>query len=204
VGTYATSVTLNVAGDGFLADHAGWLLALGTVDEARYPRLLFRLNAAAGIAAAIAALDLGDLVRITDLPAWLPPDDVDALVQGTVETLGSHMRDIELATAPASPYNVAVYDTDRYDTAGSELDIGVNSTHTALAVEVTVEPLWTTDDAETPFDIYVGGERMTVTDIAAAVLGVHVFTVTRSVNGVVKAHDAGTPVRLWTPARLAL
>jgi hypothetical protein len=210
VGTYDTSVTLNLAGDADLAQHAAWLLALGTVDEARYPRLAFRLNAVPGIADDIAGLDLGDLVRITDLPSWLPPDDVDALVQGTVETLGSHMRDIELVTAPASPFDVAVFgDTvgdgpDRYDTAGSELDIGITSTWGFLAVEVTVGPLWTTDDDETPFDIAVGGERMTVTDIAAAAGGVHVFTVTRSVNGVVKAHDAGTPVRLWTTPRYAL
>lgn len=210
VGTYDTDVTVNAAGDGFLPDHAGWLLNLGTVDEARFPRLPFRLNAIPDIAADVAALDLGDLVRITGLPSWLPPDDVDVLVQGTVETLGSHMRDVDLVTAPASPYRVGVYsgtagpDPSKYDTAGSELNEALDTVETGVDVLVTVGPLWTTDDAETPFDVYVGGERMTVTDIAAAVADVHTFTVVRSVNGVVKAHAAGTAVRLWNPARYAL
>jgi hypothetical protein len=208
VGTYDTSVTLNLAGDGDLTHHAAWLLALGTVDEARYPRLAFRLNAVPGIADDLAGLDLGDLVRITDLPSWLPPDDVDALVQGTVETLESHMRDIELTTAPASPYDVAVFgDTvgdgpDRFDTAGSELDEALDTTETGVDVAVA-GPLWTTDDAEYPFDVYVGGERMTVSDITGS-SSPQTFTVTRSVNGVVKSHAAGTAVRLWKPARFAL
>jgi hypothetical protein len=64
--------------------------------------------------------------------------------------------------------------------------------------------VWTTDSAEFPFDIYVGGERMTVSAIGAAISELQTFTVTRSVNGVVKEHAIGTPVRLWTPARLAL
>jgi hypothetical protein len=204
VGTYDTSADLNVAGDGFLPDHAGWLLALGTVDETRYPRLPFNLNATPAIAAAVAALDLGDVVRITDLPAWLPPDDVDVMVQGSVEVLHAVIRTIDVTTAPATPYDVAVYDADRYDTAGSELNEALDTTETGVDVLTTVEPVWTTDSAEFPFDIYVGGERMTVSAIGAAISELQTFTVTRSVNGVVKEHAIGTPVRLWTPARLAL
>jgi hypothetical protein len=210
VGTYDTTVTVNAAGDGFLPDHAGWLLGLGTVDEARYPRLPFRLNAVPSIAADVAGLDLGDMVRITDLPSWLPPDDVDVLVVGTIETLESHMRDIELVTAPAAPYRVAVYgdtpgdDPSKYDTAGSELDEALDTTETGVDVLTTVGPVWTTDGAEVPFDVYVGGERMTVSAIGADTANVQTFTVTRSVNGVVKSHDAGTPVRLWNSARYGL
>jgi hypothetical protein len=215
VGTYDTSVTVNAAGDGFLADHAGWLLGLGTVDEARYPRLPFRLNAVPGIAADIAALDLGAMVRITDLPSWLPPDDVDVLVVGTIETLESHMRDIELVTAPAAPYRVGIYgdtvgdDPSKYDTAGTirPLDFSaITTTQTAITFETLIGPPWTQDDDEFPFDIYVGGERMTVTDITGTGGGPleQSFTVTRSVNGVVKGHDPGTPVRLWNPARYGL
>jgi hypothetical protein len=210
VGTYDTSVTVNAAGDGFLANHAGWLLGLGAVDEARYPRLAFRLAAVPSIAADIAALDLGDLVRITDLPAWLPPDDVDALVQGTVETLESHMRDIGLVTAPASPYRVGVYgdtpgdDPSKYDTAGTELRDAETSGSTAFVFRTLVGPVWTDVDAEDGFDVYIGGERMTVTNIGAPSGSDQAVTVVRSVNGVVKAHAAGTPVRLWAPARYAL
>jgi hypothetical protein len=214
VGPYDTSVTVNTAGDGFLHDHAGWLLNLGTVDEARFPRLSFRLNAVPGIAADIAGLELGDLVRITDLPSWLPPDDVDVLIQGTEETLGSHMRDIDVTTAPAAPYTVAEYeeaagDATKCDTASTIRGMAfatINTTQTVITFETLIGPPWTQDDDEFPFDIYVGGERMTVTDIAGTGGGAYQqsFTVTRSVNGVVKSHAPGTAVRLWDQARVAL
>jgi hypothetical protein len=68
----------------------------------------------------------------------------------------------------------------------------------------TVGPLWTTDAAEMPFDVDIGGERVTVTNIGAPSGSDQAVTVSRSVNGVVKAHDAGTPVRLWNPARYGL
>jgi hypothetical protein len=64
--------------------------------------------------------------------------------------------------------------------------------------------VWTTDGAEVPFDVYVGGERMTVSAIGADTANVQTFTVTRSVNGVVKSHDAGSPIRLWNSARYGL
>ena len=49
----------------------------------------------------------------------------------------------------------------------------------------------------------VGGERVTVTNITGA-SSPQTFTVTRSVNGVVKAHTSGTDVRLWDTPRWAL
>jgi hypothetical protein len=48
------------------------------------------------------------------------------------------------------------------------------------------------------FDITVGGERMTVTNIAGG-SSPQTFTVTRSVNGVSKTHLVNTPVRLFQP-----
>lgn len=60
-----------------------------------------------------------------------------------------------------------------------------------------------------PFDIEVGGERMTVSAITGTGL-TQSFSVTRSVNGVTKSHDKDTTVtrlkrvRLWRPARVSL
>ncbi|MGH9252751.1 MAG: hypothetical protein ACRD0W_25025, partial [Acidimicrobiales bacterium] len=214
VGTYDSSVTVNVAGDGFLSQHASWLLALGTIDEARYPRLAFGLHtpplvADAALAAALAAADLGDLLTLSNLPAWLPPDDVAALAVGMTEVLDSFTWDLELVTEPASVYTVGVYASaadpagSKYDTDGCELASAIPATG-SFSVTTTRGPLWTADNAEDGFDIYVGGERMTVTDIGAPSGSIQQFTVIRSVNGVVKPHPAGTPVRLWQPARIAL
>ncbi|MGH6690703.1 MAG: hypothetical protein ACREF4_08500 [Gammaproteobacteria bacterium] len=214
VGTYDHEAIMNVFADGILADHASWLLALGTVDEARYPRLIFGLHTPPvigdpALAAALAALEQGDLMRVTGLPPWLPPDAPAALAVGMTETLAPFSRDLEVTTVPASVYTVGVYASaadpagSKYDTDGSQLASAIPATG-SFSVSTTRGPLWTVDDAEDGFDIYVGGERMTVTDIGAPSGSIQQFTVIRSVNGVVKGHPIGTPVRLWQPARIAL
>lgn len=56
---------------------------------------------------------------------------------------------------------------------------------------------------EFPFDLLVGGERITVTAISGTA-SPQAATVTRSVNGVVKSHSSGADVVLADPAVLAL
>lgn len=70
-----------------------------------------------------------------------------------------------------------------------------------IVVDTPTGPLWGDDDQ--PYDIYVAGERMTVTAVAGT-SSPQLFTVTRSVNGVVKALVAGDEVRLFKPAIYAL
>lgn len=79
----------------------------------------------------------------------------------------------------------------------------VDSSATSLSVATTSGPLWTTDAGEFPFDLMVGGERMTVTAITGTT-SPQTFAVTRSVNGIVKDHPAGTAVELFAPAYRAL
>ena len=64
-------------------------------------------------------------------------------------------------------------------------------------------PLWTTSAGDFPFDINIGGEQITVTNITGA-SSPQTFTVTRSVNGVVKAQSSGADVRLFFPMILAV
>jgi hypothetical protein len=67
----------------------------------------------------------------------------------------------------------------------------------------STSPLWTTASGDVPFDIAVGGERMTVTAVSGT-SSPQTFTVTRHVNGVTKAHTAGEDVRLWFPPIYAM
>jgi hypothetical protein len=62
---------------------------------------------------------------------------------------------------------------------------------------------WTTTAGDFPFDVTIGGEQMTVTNITGA-SAPQAWTVTRSVNGIVKAHTAGDPISLTHPAIVAL
>lgn len=212
VGVYDRgAVEVNVEADSQLLDVAGWVAHLGTWDEPRWPSVPVLLAAPAVLAddeltADLLALDTGDLLTITGPPAWLPPDDIATMVQATRAELDQSVPAIAFTTTPAGPYTVAVLDSDtlgKLDTAGAELASGVDDDDTSLSVATTSGALWTVDAAEVPFDVRVGGERVTVTAVAGA-SSPQTFTVTRSVNGVVKAHDAGAVVSLWTPARAAL
>lgn len=212
VGTYDSSHTLSLAGDGkMIDDQAGWLLHMGTVDEDRFPRLSVNLTRWPSLAAAVTALRIGDRIAVNDLPPHLSVDPLSLIVEGWTETLGNATpRVITFNVAPESPYRVLVYQSGlgstphRYDSEGSTLSSGITATATSLSVAVaTGHPLWTTDDADDGFDIGIGGERMTVTDISGGA-SPQTFTVVRSVNGVVKAHSAGAQVRLWQPPTIAL
>ncbi|GAA5056481.1 hypothetical protein [Streptomyces similanensis] len=94
----------------------------------------------------------------------------------------------------------------RADTDGSTLAAAAGPTDATLSVKVSVGMPWITtaaNESEFPFDVVVGGERMTVTKIVGA-SSPQTFTVVRSVNSVRKAQAAGTPVNLAEPAVVAL
>jgi hypothetical protein len=201
VGRYTDDVTINVQSDEQLEDQAGWRSHVGTVDEARYPSVAVNLGSAAMLAnptaaAGMVGADIGDLVRITNPPAGLPPDDIDVIVQGTKETLTAFERRIEATCSPGGAWTTAVWDASvsRWDTAGASLSSAVTSTGTTLVVDTTSGPTWSTTSV--PYDVEVAGEQMTVTAVGGT-SSPQTITVTRSVNGVVKAQAAGALVRLW-------
>ena len=206
VGRYDEQVELNAYRDVQLDALAGWRLHLGTIDEARYPTVRVNLAATPHLIPAVLATDVRSLIRLTNLPAWMPPGDVDLIVEGYREQIGPYEWVVEYACAPGSAWNLAhvedaVY--GRVDTDGSELAAPITEADTSISVAVTDGPAWVTDPAELPFDIEVGGEVMTVTAISGS-SSPQTFTVIRSANGIAKAHAAGTPVRLANPAIVAL
>jgi len=207
VGRYDTQVTENLASDGQLGDAAGWRLHLGTVDEPRYPVITEELARpeVAAILADIQAADIGDRVQVANTPAWLPPGGIDQLAAGFTETIGTFLFTAGQNTIPASPYDIGIVEDAVFghaDTDESRLHLGCSSTATAISVTVVSGPLWTTDSAEMPFDVTVGGEEMTVTAISGS--GPQTFTVTRAVNGVAKAHSAGDDLSLAHPAIVSI
>ncbi|MFJ5804874.1 hypothetical protein [Streptomyces sp. NPDC093093] len=199
VGTYDDSQTLSLATDAQTDQIAGHLLHIGTWGEARYPTVHIDLAAAPHLIPAILELDIGDRIQIINPPSWLPPGPIDLIVEGYTETIGHpNDWDIVLSCSPAGPWTVAVVDdltTGRADTDGSTLASAVNSTATSLSVATVGAPLWSTSGSDLPVDIEVGGEVMRVTAISGA-SSPQTFTVTRSVNTVVKAQSSGADVRL--------
>jgi hypothetical protein len=212
VGRYATEATLNLATDERLPSVAGWLALTSSWDQDRYPDLTVALHRARLLAAddlfgAVAGLNLGDTAVLADLPAWMPPDDVPQIIQGYREQLSRFLWEIEFNCTPGGPYQAAaILDNDiptpRLDATGHTIGSSITTTGTSLSLVTPADSaLWVTSadlPADFPIAITVGGEVMSLTAVTGT-SSPQTGTVTRSVNGVVKAHDAGTLVRLDHP-----
>jgi hypothetical protein len=212
VGRYDAAVTLNLAGDVQVPDAATWLLHMGTVDEARYPTIPINLTKLAGkysaaLDRAALSVDIDDRVTIDNPPKWMDPAKISQIARGyTEEIVGGFIHTLTFNASPESPYQVLVLDSPslgKIDSSSSTVAApGLTTTGTSLIVASTAE-LWTTDPAQMPIPITVAGEDMTVTAITSAT-SPQTFTVTRSVNGVVKTHSAGEQVHLTRDATIAL
>lgn len=203
IDVYDTSVEVNLASDGLLLDQAWWRLALGTVDEARYPDLSVDLDGKPALIPTMLDVGVDDLVHIMNASGVGIYNTIKQLVRGYSETWTNHRGVFRINATPYAPYDVEVLDSDyRLDSGTSKLTSNPTSTATSISV-TTTNPfdLWTTTDF--PFDITVAGETMRVTNITGA-SSPQTFTVTRSINGVVKAHTANTEVHVLNPFRLGL
>ncbi|MGW1814065.1 hypothetical protein ACWCQM_10965 [Streptomyces sp. NPDC002125] len=209
VGTYDDSITLSLETDGQAQEIAEWALHVGTWDEARYKQLRILLHKHPTLIPAVTGLDVGSVIRITDVPAYLPPGPIDLMVEGYREDVTGLTWEMTFACSPAALWTVGVVEDrvlGRADTDGSELASSVTSSATSLSVAVTDGPLWITTATrplEFPLSVTCGGEELTVTAISG-VTSPQTFTVSRAANGIAKSHAAGTPLSLTHPMRAAL
>lgn len=181
VGVYGDDVTLNLASTaaGDLRSQAAWRVHLGTVDEPRYPSISVNLAHSTftdnpALKQAVLRLRQGDRIQIQNPPVWLPPGSIDQIILGFEEQITNFEHHVTFVCAPASPYNLGILDDlilGRIDTDGSVLAADATSTATTITVSPATGQtgLWTTDTADFPFDIRVGGEVMTVTAITGGV-----------------------------------
>lgn len=220
VGRYKDEVTVNVQTDAQLPVVASWLLHLGTLDEARFPSIKVNLAnpdvVAAALEASVLAIDIGDQFIVHDAAAANFYDDITVVAQGYNERLNRFEHEITFNCAPGSSYEVISLDDvgsriGGSPTYGTYLTAALNTTATSLTV-ITGEgsgafresELWTTT-GPFPIPLMMGGEEITLTAVVGAVPGAtQTFTVTRSVNGVVKSHPITTQIRLKRRAVWAL
>lgn len=213
-GYYSKPVAVNLWLPQDLRQDAEFRTALGTVDEDRITTLTLDLAGNPSLIPAWLACDIGSRIQVTNAAALYTPDPIDLIIEGYQETISSTDWKVSLYTSSATPWNAWILETgtgnqSRLDSSSSTLATGVNSSATSLSVATTdALDLWTTLAGDFPFDIGIGGERMTVTNITGS-SSPQTFTVTRHVNGVVKAQPAtlnGVPQRvgLWNPSALAL
>jgi hypothetical protein len=214
VGIADEQVTLNLYRDYDIIDQAAWRTALGTVDEERYPAVVIELHrdkvrvSNPTLYNQLLSLDVGDQITLADLDATGIYDNPDQVVIGYERRLTRFTHTLVLTCRPASPLKILTLNANaRLDSGSSTLNSSLTTTATTVSVATSnVFDLWATtasNPGEFPFDIIVGGERMTVTACTSAT-SPQSFTVTRSVNAVVKAHSAGAEVHVFEPFRLGL
>lgn len=206
--------TVNIDSDTPLISHAAWLVSLGTVDGFRFPTItLDLLNAPSRAADLLLATAAGPGFRLTvnnpHTPnADLPNDPIDVIVEGWTEQTTADTWRIVFNCSPYAPNAIAtVGDTvGRVDSTSATTGTTWTTTVTGSKfVAMDVSAAWTTDGGDVPFDINIGGERITISAIGAWAGGGQNFTVSaRSVNGVVKTHAVGEAVSVWTDLTIGL
>lgn len=209
----------NTGSDDQLQDIADRIQFTSNWDEPRIPQLtveMMRPEITTSIARDILALNLGSGVSLTALPSFLFPDAANMLVLGYAETIGHTTWTLVFNSTPRGPFVYArVYvpeENPRLDADQSTLNADITNSATSLVIKTPQSPYplkWvdsTNYAAEFPFPIVIGGEVMTLTACTVGSASgsdwLQTATVTRSVNGVVKAQTAGSTVRLASPTYL--
>lgn len=193
IGVYDEERTYNAYTDSQLEPLAGWRTHVGTWDEARFPQVHVKLHAPAFSASAsltgqAAAVDVGDYLSVTNPPAWLPPDDIELIAQGSAEFLAQYDWDITWNCTPAGPYKVFVLDSATLGRLDGDhaLHSAVTTTATSWDVATISGPVMTTVDADDGWQWMAEGELVTVTDVAASTIAFGtVGTATHAVNAAV-------------------
>lgn len=202
------SPTPNVETDDQLIEDAGWTVWTGTQPGPRYDAIGLVGHGPAGvaIAAQLAALAIGNRIRVADadLPAQHPPGDLDQLIVGSAETIDAVEWILAPRTVPYSTYLVGVLaddvgDTDPFmgwlESDSCLLNAGANASATSW--QVNSMPLWTTVADDFPTPMVIGGEPITVTNVTG-VANPQTWTVTRSAT-LAKTHDTDEQIELVRP-----
>ncbi|AYF29316.1 hypothetical protein CSH63_17960 [Micromonospora tulbaghiae] len=204
-GRYQIEVDKNTAGDWVLADHAAWLVRLGTwryLRETSFPIDLLRNP---HLIDAWLSCGVGSRILRINPPAQ-HGDPLDRLVEGWSETLGVQTWLVQVTPSPAAPWDVGVVGASREGADGTILNAAVATASQAsfdLKSTASNGP-WTTDPADFPLRVQVGGEVMELSSISGAGLVQTAVVSQRGVNGVARAWPAGTPVDVYQAAVVAL
>lgn len=201
------STTVNVYSDTQTAQVAAWLVDRDTATEDYWTGITLRFSRTPDLIPGWTSLPFGSRMTISNPPSQADPGNVDVVLEGWSERWDTVNWQAVINTSPASVYKVGVFDDPglgRLDSGTSTLTADVDSSTTSLSVTTTDSgDLWSTTASDYPINIVVGGEVMTLTAVSGA-SSPQTFTVTRSVNGIVKAQLATSPVHPERPARVAL
>lgn len=167
------SMTVNVETDLQLPDLASWVLDESSPRTMRVPSLRVELGKNSGtLIDTWCSVQEGDLLAFDTVPPHWPDVEIRQIMDGYTEEISRHNWDVRINGTSADIYDVGVREDPVLgirDTGGSVLFADFDAgTDTTLTVATTAGPLWAPTAATNsalPFDIDVGGFRMTCTDI---------------------------------------
>lgn len=202
VGTYDIEPSRNLYSDDQLEAAAGYEVFQGTWDELRYPSVQVNLSRSVYVSnashtAAVRRLDLFSPILLSNLPTWLPPDDVSLLIIGYTETLLNRQQTFDWTTRPYGPFgqlnNLTGSTTSKQRAAASNSSVntGFNAAATSISIKTPTGKLWGSTAKKPgnfPLDIMIGGERMTVSGITGTSSPQTFAISARGVNGFNAAH----------------
>lgn len=175
VGVYDDGPQVSLESDAVLPDQAGYRLLQGTVDQPRFPELPVNLGTPAvradeSLTRALIDLDLWRRVQVSGAAEADLYDTVDLLTAGLTIKLNRFEHTITANCVPYDPYRILTLDADDesavLDLDGSTLAEDLDTTETGVDVAVAGPVLWSTDAADYPLALDVGGERMTASACA--------------------------------------
>lgn len=218
VGKVPATAKVNVESDAHLGDVGGWVRALGTTPEVRFPRVTVDLAARELTtgpdptlpARQVLNLHPGDRLIVTGMAASDRYQDLDQLVRGGREVFRDvYGHQVTLNTSPYEKYKSGIYGDSavpgsRYDGAVTTLDAQLTSGTTgARNVTTSAGPIWTVAAGAFPLDVVIGGERITLSGVTGAGAAQVMTISARNANGLPvaggKTHPAGTRVYLYSP-----
>ncbi|WP_431728573.1 hypothetical protein [Verrucosispora sp. TAA-831] len=206
-GVYSDEIELNLAEDDRLGDHASWREHLHSTRRLEEATIPIDLAANPSLIDAWLSCDIGALIRRNNLPAQHHPRAVDVLAMGWQEQMGPNGWEVQVTPAAAEPWDVAVAGGPYKAVAEATTLAGGGLNATALTFALTTATgfwRWTTNPADFPLDVFVGGEQMTLSGITGTSNNQTATVAARGVNGIQRAWPAGTPLTVARRAVAAL
>lgn len=216
VGRYDDSLTTDVIADAALIQYAAWMVHQGTVEGYRYPQLCLNLAAAPHLIDEWLTVIPGDRVDVTNVAAVTvaaPGETVSLAVEGYEQTITPNTWMVQLNTSLYRRWAVAVVCDEtadvrefgaRVDTNGTVIATLTAAGQTALTVDVTAGPAWTTRADDYPLTLDVGAVSVRATACTAPGVGGNPARQTLTIDPMPVTRPAGTRVQLWNPPVFAL
>lgn len=204
VGKYDNSATLSLETDDAAYQHATLRVARGTVNEMRIESMTLHFSSNPELLAAWLQMDLASTSRfdITNTPADMGNLPAQQIMTGYEESIDRLEWTTTLRGGPSSTEQFGILDYyGMTDCGASFLAEDLDTTETDIDLNISDTCWWFHDHGD--YRITIRGEEVLVTAVGTPVGSddswTQTITVTRSVNGVVLSHPAGTQIFVTEP-----